>query len=92
MTRRQRVLDWLIDGCPSFGVPDQDILNTVKENDEIKKAARAILDDWFENTHGENERLVTAKDSEFGPYWSPAAAMINSEHIAKLRAALEGLE
>jgi uncharacterized iron-regulated membrane protein len=52
-------------------------------------AALGVLDYWDDRRRGEQERYVPPRaDNELPGYWSPCAAMVASEHIAALRAAI----
>jgi hypothetical protein len=57
----------------------------------VIEAARDVLTSWG-NSVGHGERYVQPRpgDEGLGGYWSPAAAMVESSAIAKLRAALAG--
>ncbi len=57
----------------------------------LVEAAKAVMADWDARMRGDRERYVPPRDdNELDGYWSPNAAMVSSEIIAKLRAALEG--
>lgn len=60
-------------------------LSSTRASDELLEVLKAIVTSWDANTH-ERERYVA--DGRYGPYWSPTSAMVNSEHIARARAAI----
>lgn len=56
-------------------------------NERLSKAAVAVMSSWDDRMGGEREELRVEK-STGAEYWAPRASMVESEAMAKLRAAL----
>lgn len=52
---------------------------------ELEGALRGIVNDWDSRGNG----IEVFRDDPECPYWSPAAAMVGSEHINRAREALK---
>lgn len=60
--------------------------------EELKHAAKNILNDWNERMGGDIEEQKTSLvDGTNFTYWSPAASLVSSKYIAPLRKLLPNL-
>ncbi len=69
-------------------VADQQYKDLVHSHAELLVAAKGVLASWDKSMMGDIE---THKSTEWGDYWSPAQAMVNSENINQLRLILQKL-
>lgn len=60
-------------------------------NAELVEALKGVIESRDKNSFS-REVYVTAEESDLGPYWSPAATMVDSHAICNARAALAKTE
>jgi hypothetical protein len=93
MAERIRVLEHkleVFDQLEAYGCTSAKIwLDSVERIKALEDGLRNLVSSWDKNTH-RPEIFKTARmvDGSTFSYWSPAAAMVDSEHIAHARALL----